>query len=488
MSKSKIFFYCVCAFIVGVASRSYLGFGMPAVYGLLIFSLIVFAIYYSDKKMLTVSVVGFFLSLGIWRADLQIFARIEGSETGKIISGEAKVISNPASKNGYDQIILQFENPDLHAVANIPQYSNISYGDKVSVKCQLQMAQNKDASFDYRMYLAKDHVEYVCNKASIAKISAGEKYDIFAILSNIRNYFEDKLFSEIPQPEGALAVGLIFGGGSGLTQEMQNSFSRTGTTHIIAVSGYNVTIVAEYFLLLGLFLGLWRKQALWFAIVGIIMFVVMVGMPASAVRAGVMGSVVLWAMKNGRLASSTNAIIFAGALMLFFNPLLLRWDIGFQLSFAATIGVVICSGLWQRSSFSKIKLGGLAEIIVLTLGAQIFVWPIIAFNFQTFSAISLLANILVLPIIPLSMLLVFLTAMSGFFAPYLMFLFAWLAYVPLRYEVEVIKFLGNVSWASVAVENMSPAFTLFYYAFLAGAVFWIKNKQMRQLEIETQKI
>jgi competence protein ComEC len=418
MSKSRIFFYCVCGFLLGIALRSYFNFGRDIAYLLAISSLIMLALSYRNKKILIIYLVGIFLSLGIWISDKEIAVRTNGKENGKTISQQALVTSNPVQKNGYEQIILEMENTKIHAIANVPQYGEISYGDRVEVNCELQIPENRDAKFDYRMYLAKDHVEYICNKAKLKKISTVKNKDIFVILIAIKKYFESNLYKLIPQPEGALAGGIIFGGSGGLSQDLQDSFSRTGTTHIIAVSGYNVTIVAEYFLLLGLFFGLWRKQALWFAIVGIVLFVIMVGMPASAVRAGVMSSIVLWAMKNGRLATSTNAIIFAAALMLLLNPLLLRWDIGFQLSFAATIGVVICSDLWQKSRFSKFQMGGLTEIIILTLGAQIFVWPIIAYNFQSFSVISLVANVLVLPLIPISMLLVFLAAMSSFFAPY----------------------------------------------------------------------
>ena len=477
MSKSRIFFYGVVSFLAGVTSRSFFEVGMPHVYAIVLVALVFATVFYGNKKVFIFSSFAIFLALGIWRTDDQIISKTDGSQNGKTIKQTARVVSSPVSKNGFDQIVLEFKNPDLQALANIGQYSDIAYGDKVEAGCSLKIPENKDESFDYRMYLAKDGIGYICDKAAIKKISSADNFDIFATLTKIKNYFQNKLYSQIPQPEGALAAGLIFGGGNGLSPEMQNSFSRTGTTHIIAVSGYNVTIVAEYFLLLGLALGFWRKQALWFAIVGIILFVVMVGMPASAVRAGVMGSIVLWALKNGRLAESTSAIILAGALMLFYNPLLLRWDIGFQLSFLATIGVVVCSGLWQKSRFSEMQFGGLSEIIVLTLGAQIFVWPILAYNFQTFSVISLVANILVLPIIPLSMLLVFLVSVSGFFAPYASFLFAWIAYLPLRYETWVIRSLGNISWASIGLEKMSGQFLVIYYILLMAIVFKLKNSR-----------
>ena len=124
----------------------------------------------------------------------------------------------------------------------------------------------------------------------------------------------------IPAPQSGLLIGLLLGGDGQLPKTVQDNFSKTGMTHIVAVSGYNVTIIAEYLMLFFLFLGLWRRQAFWVSILGIFLFVLMVGFPSSAVRAGVMGMLLLWAMKNGRLANSQNAIVFSAAVMLLINP------------------------------------------------------------------------------------------------------------------------------------------------------------------------
>ena len=280
----------------------------------------------------------------------------------------------------------------------------------------------------------------------------------------------------IPQPEGALANGLIFGGSADLSEKLKDNFSRTGMTHIVAVSGYNVTIIAEYLIALGIFLGLWRKKAFWFAIVGISLFVFMVGAPSSAVRAGVMGGVLLWAMKNGRLANSTNAILLAGSVMLFLNPLLLRWDIGFQLSFLATMGIIWLAPFFEQYISEKYNWLDWQGTILLTLSAQIFVTPIIMFNFNKLSIISLLANLLILPIIPLSMLLVFVTAIAGVFSYYLSLPFAWVAYLPLKYEVWIVNILGNWKWASAEVNNFSWQWLAVWYVVLFFVMVGLRKK------------
>jgi competence protein ComEC len=248
-------------------------------------------------------------------------------------------------------------------------------------------------------------------------------------------------------------------------------------THIVAVSGYNVTIVAEYLILLGIFLGLWRKQAFWFAILGIAIFVFMVGLPSSAVRAGVMGSVLLWGMKNGRLGNSQNAIVFAAAVMLLINPLLLRWDIGFQLSFLATLGIIYFYPVLENYLIKKQKVGGLREIIFLTLSAQIFVLPIILFNFEKLSLISPLANLLVLPIIPITMLLGFLATLCQFFLPFLAQILSWPVFILLKYEVGTISFLAGLKFSSLEIKNFSWIGVVIWYMILAFIIYKAKSQK-----------
>ena len=128
-------------------------------------------------------------------------------------------------------------------------------------------------------------------------------------------------------------AGLLYGERSGLPLELADNFSRTGVSHIIAVSGYNISIVALALMSLFINLGLARPRAFWLVVAGIILFVIFTGAGASVVRAGIMGLIVLLAGQLGRLSRIGNVLIFTAALMLLFNPYVLIWDAGFQLSF-----------------------------------------------------------------------------------------------------------------------------------------------------------
>lgn len=284
----------------------------------------------------------------------------------------------------------------------------------------------------------------------------------------------------IPTPEAGLLEGLLLGGDGKLPKNIQDNFSRTGTTHIVAVSGYNITIIAEYLMLSLLFLGFWRRQAFWFSILGIFLFILMIGFPSSAVRAGVMGMLLLWAMKNGRLANSQNAIVASAAIMLLINPLLLRWDIGFQLSFLATLGIIYLYPFLERRLVKKNKVFGILEILGLTISAQIFVLPIILMNFGSLSLISPLANVLVLPIIPLTMLLGFIAGISKIIFPPLAMFFSWLVYLPLRYEIESISFLAGLKWASIEIKNFAWYLAVIWYILLIRTIFMLQRKNIQE--------
>jgi len=523
MNKSGIFLILSLSFIAGVFARSFFDIDLTLIYFLFVLIIIFFVLGYKNKiAWVAIFAILFFIA-GIWRTEINL-KKLEGLNLGgKNISAEATVIKEPEQKEKYQKLIVEFtpsvlrtsppqrggeekaeipsppeaDSPlltngeNLKLLINADSYLEINYGDKLKINCSLEIPENFSDDFDYRMYLAKDKIYYLCRNAQIEKVGSNEngklcasRYtlvlgELYGAILKTKNKMEEKINQVISQPQAALANGLLFGGSNRLSKEVSDNFSKTGMTHIVAVSGYNVSIIAEYLILAGIFLGLWRKQAFWFALAGIIIFVVMIGLPASAVRAGVMGTLLIWAMKNGRLANSQNAIIFAGAIMLIINPLILRWDIGFQLSFMATLGIIMLAPFWEKYFIKKHKALGLAEILFLTVSAQIFVLPIILHNFHNLSFVSIPANLLILTIVPITMLLVFLTAVSGFIFHPLSLMFAWLAYLPLKYEIGIVNALAGFNWANKEVENFDWQWTVVWYLVLFAAICFFNRREKK---------
>jgi len=453
----------------------------------LILALVLSLSFYESKKILFVTVIILFFIAGIWLTTSQL-QKIPATDSGnKIFSGEVLILKEPDVKDRMQKVVVSVKTSDVqkgHTMSpgekfliTTNSYPAYEYGDKLKVSCNLEIPQNIDG-FDYRMYLAKDNIYYICKNPKVEVMAKNQGSDAYAGLLKIKNSLQAKITQLLPAPESGLIIGLILGGSANLSKEIQDNFSKTGLTHIVAVSGYNVTIVAEYLMLLGIFLGLWRKQAFYFALLGIFLFVVMTGMSASAVRAGVMGWLILWAMKNGRLSNAQNSIIFSAGVMLFFNPLLLRWDVGFQLSFGATLGIVYFYPVIERYSIKKNGISFLSEILFLTLSAQVFVLPIIMNDFQKLSLISPLANVLVLLIIPLTMLLGFImTVLSFIFMP-LATVFAWLTFLPLKYETSIINFLASLKYSSVEILNFSWVWVVGWYIILICILFREKIRRV----------
>jgi len=479
VSKSKIFFLLSLSFIGGIFSAS---FYYPRImdnfyfFITLILSLIFLVVFYGNRKVYlrTFSIL-FFLS-GFWLTSLKLERIVNLDLASRNFSGKVLILREPAIKDRMQKIIVSNDGEErIKFLITTNSYPAYFYGDKLKVSCQLEIPENIEG-FDYRMYLAKDNIFYICKNPKIEVVAQNQGSGAYSFLLKIKNNLQDKIVALLPAPQSGLLIGLILGGDDQLSKSVKDNFSKTGLTHIVAVSGYNVTIVAEYLMLLGIFLGLWRKQAFWFSIIGIFLFVVMTGFPASAVRAGVMGMLLLWAMKNGRLANAQNSIIFSASVMLLINPLLLRWDVGFQLSFLATVGIVYFYPLIEKYSIKKNGISFFNEILFLTLSAQVFVLPIIMNDFQQLSLISPLANLLVLPIIPLTMLLGFVMAILSFIFPPLATVFAWLTFLPLKYETSVIYFLANLKFSSVGIMNFSWVWVVVWYLVLLGVLYFNKIK------------
>ncbi len=477
MSKSKIFLTLSLAFMGGVFWRSFWNTDILFCYVLIILGIIILIVFYKNKTATVVAFSFGFLVLGMWLTNIKLEKLKHLDLSEKNFSGVVKIIKEPEVKDRNQNIIIQDDKKNKFLV-NAYVFPEYHYGDELKVECLLQIPENK--TFNYQMYLAKEGIFYLCQNEKIERLEKNSGNKFYSLILQGKNILVKKINQIMPAPESGLMVGILLGGDDQLSKKVQTDFSKTGMTHIVAVSGYNVTIIAEYLLLLGIFLGLWRKQALWFALVGIFLFVVMVGLPASAVRAGIMGALLIWAMKNGRLANSTNAIVLAGAVMLLINPLLLRYDIGFQLSFLATLGIVYLSPFLENSLMKKNRAFGLWEIILLSVSAQIFVIPIIMFNFQSLSLISLLANVLVLPVIPLTMLSGFLMLVFQFIFPPLGTILAWLTFLPLKYETTIISFLASLKYASIEIQNFSWWAVAVWYIILGGIIFFLKKNAKKK--------
>jgi competence protein ComEC len=209
----------------------------------------------------------------------------------------------------------------------------------------------------------------------------------------------------------------------------------------------------------------------------------MIGAPSSAVRAGIFGGLFLLAQHLGRLSAASRVIIFAATFMLLLNPLLLKVDIGFQLSFLAILGLVYLqqplSGLFKK--IPNPKIFPLQTALSATMAAQVFTLPILIYNFGYVSIVSPIANILIVPVLAPLTILIFIFGLSGIIFYPLAYVFSWIVWLFLSYIIFVVDLFSRVSFASLAIDNANWLGILVYYLALALFVVWYKKRQRIRL-------
>jgi ComEC/Rec2-related protein len=325
---------------------------------------------------------------------------------GEEISMFGSVVNESSfSSTGNQIIVIQPEGFSQRLRISLFHPSSVQFGDHVKLTGVVKLPENFNG-FNYVKYLQKDNIFAEVTKAQIIPLHRRDS-NWQNKLTNLRQYIIQKITRQLSADHAGLVLGMLIGDDSKLSQNVKTDFQKTGLTHILVVSGFNLTVIASSMGILAWVVG--RKAADIISLVLIWGFVFLVGVQASVVRAGIMVSMLLLARLFGRLSYSYITLLWAIFIMTAISPLQLFYDIGFQLSIAATLGVLQAyrlNVLWNNE-------GIFSEIVWPSLGAIIFTAPIVAYYFQTFSVLALPANVLIVPTIPLLMLLGILLLVPG---------------------------------------------------------------------------
>lgn len=271
--------------------------------------------------------------------------------------------------------------------------------------------------------------------------------DLWAgMLTKVRQNFDDSLSRVLPEPEASLARGILVGRSASFPQELDDAMRKTSTLHLVAVSGYNISIVAMAIVSVLGFLTVSRRFSWLVASAGIALYTIFVGAPASAVRAAIMGILAVIGRHAGRISNARNALTLAAAAMVLHRPQVLRWDLGFQLSFLATIGIIWVSPRIAR----RFKLAE-ANIVTDMFSAQIMVAPWIFYKFGTITLLGMGANLLVMSLTPLAMFWSFLAGLGGIVFLPAGRIVAAIAYILLRYSFGVIQFFAGLPLSALSL-------------------------------------
>ena len=540
MSKSRIFLYFCLSFIGGIFLSSTifvsaLGFSLGSrVYLLLpglILGILLISILWQYKKIVVIGFCLLFLAAGIWRhqqAELKIinneFKKYNDIEQEIILTGI--VSEEPDIRSNNIKLTIELEQIKGNVLVTVNRYPEYNYGDRLEITGKLKTPHVFDPKslratgspateggvgedFNYKDYLAKDGIYSVMyfpeitrpgliDETGSRKNYAGLTSGVYTKILGFKNKLRESIYKNLPPPQSSILGAIILGDKRKMSEDLKEKLNVTGVRHITAISGMHVGILTIALMSLLIGLGFWRKHAFYLTIILIALFVVMTGLQSSAIRAGIMGGLFLLAQYLGRQKSALNAIVLAAAVMLMINPLLLKLDVGFQLSFLAILGIIYLSPIfrdWIHKWFilpnpaSKFRAGlgkqeeipnifNFKDVLAMTLAAQVFTLPILVYNFGYISLVSPITNLLIVPILPYIMGLGFVFGILGVIFQPMGWILSWPSWLLLTYLTKIVDFFSWIPLAHLSIGNLHWAWLIISYLIL-GYVAWKLNKKQK---------
>jgi competence protein ComEC len=398
------------------------------------------------------------------------------------------LVEPPDYRDTYTNLRVEVEKVDtgdgdlgVHGLILVRASSNqpFEYGENIRLRGKLKTPPEND-DFSYRDYLAAQHIHAYMSSAKVTVLPGRGGNPIVAALYKFKDKSLANIYRMFPDPESSLMAGILLGVDTGLTKELQQAFKNTGTAHIIAISGFNISIIAGIFFAFFSRLFGDRRGAV-VAILVIVLYTFIVGADAAVVRAAVMGSLALFAKQVGRRQAALNTLLAVAMGMCIVNPLFI-WDVGFQLSFFATLGLILYATPFSEFANRIIKqyfptstaeraAELFSEFVLLTLAAQLTTIPIMAYHFQRISLVSFIANPFILPAQPAVMILGGLAVLLSLVWFPLGQLAAWVTYPFVVYTIRMVELFDRVPHGTLFLGELSIWIVIGFYAALFAVTF-----------------
>lgn len=372
---------------------------------------------------------------------------------GQKLNFETTILSQPQAVGSQQAFIANYKNKKIKIISG--RFPELNYGDFVRISGEIS---NKNS----RVIIYFPKIKIVNNSSNVLQSGL-----------QVINLFRQKLiilFSEtLPSPSSSLLLGIIFGIKEQMPKDFSDNLKSSGVFHVIAASGMNVTLIAGFISTFFAFF-LKRQIAIGLSILGIIFYAILAGLEPSIIRASIMGIIVFSAQILGRQALAVNGLFLAGFVMLFIDPTLLS-DIGFQLSFTATLGLIIVPKIKKIG-----KIWVIGDDVNTTIAAQIATLPILLANFGTYSIYSILVNGLVLWTVPILMVIGGLGTILSFILAPLGQLLIYLSYPLLLYFEAIVNIFGKIGGV-LTIKNFPWQFTAGYYCLLVCLLIFFQRKK-----------
>ena len=494
--------YLGCAWLAGIFLGSLLQLPSEFVWLLTLLPLASFLLWRKDQRIRLISVCILSLLLGALRFDASVppqdfdeghlahyndqgWVRIEG-----VVSGESDVRDTYTNlRVAVARIEVDGQEREVKGTVLVraPRYPEYDYGDELEIEGLLETPPELE-DFSYREYLARQDIYSTLWRPQITLIDRGRGSALRTALLGFKRRAQRVIALILHEPQAALLTGILLGVETGIPADLMEAFSATGTTHIIAISGFNISIIAGLFSRLARRL-FGKRRAMPVVLTSIIVYTILVGASAAVVRAAIMGCLYVIATHYGRQTEALTSLIAAAMLMTLLDPQTL-WDLGFQLSFAATLGLIVYTPVlqsWFERLLSRALSPGTArrsvevlnEALIVTMAAQITTMPIIVYHFRRLSLVTLLSNFLILPAQPGVMLWGGLATIAGLIWLPLGHVLGWVVWLFLTYTIRAVEITASVPYASLNLGHVSPGLVWLYYGLLAGAMLVSRQEPSR---------
>ena len=374
-----------------------------------------------------------------------------------------------------------------------PRYPELRYGDILEVSGKLQTPVNF-SDFDYAGFLTKQSVYSIMDYPIITVDSTGHGSWFLTRVYNLRHGLADVMARALPEPQASLAQGIILGLRGNIPADVNADFTRSGTTHILAVSGMNLTILSGLLsIVLARIIGKRFYLYVWLTLAVVWLYTLLSGVTPSVLRAAIMGSLFLAAELLGRQKNAGPALCLAAAIMIGFNPRVL-FDVSFQLSALSMAGIVYLHPLLRdgaSNTVEKIKnkapllispAGFVRDSFSMTLAATLAVWPVSAIYFGTISLAAPFATLLAVPVLPFIMSLGSLMSLAGLLWLPAAIGAGWVLWVFLSYLLLVVNLFSKIPYSIIPTGDISRAFTVAYYGSVIS-IAWALTRRRRSIFI-----
>ncbi len=402
-----------------------------------------------------------------------------------IVTVEGLVISDPQVLERSQRLVVQAEfihtkqgamHPIHGKVLTQFRIGDFSYGDRLLLSGVLQTPPEND-EFSYRDYLASRRVYSLMAFPRVQLISQRQGNALMQALYAARQSVHLKIQAFLPQPEAALLSGILLGIETDIPPALELAFQNTGTAHIIAISGFNMAILAALFLK-----GFQRWLPVWWAgglaVLTITLYTLFVGAAPAVQRAALMSSLAMVGALIGRRQAGPFTLVITASVMVIVNPLVL-WDAGFQLSVMATLGLILYAdrlmawfqrwaGGWCSQARLKQISGPVGEYFLFTLGAQLMIFPVLLFHFESFSLSSFLANPLILPPQPFVMIFGGIVVLIGLVMPFFGYILSYVVWIPLAYTNRVVSWLAEFPAGTLQFGQVTALSVVVLYLLIFG--------------------